>query len=184
MQINVTVEGIDAIDINTVVGDEIAYYDPETEELEHRPRTLGDLVAEKLANKIYDAMSYEEQRATREAVQTERIKLVREQLAPVVEAALTGEIQKTNSYGEPTGQATTMRELVIAEVSQVINGKVDRYSSNSAPLLNHVVNREVTSLLQRELNEVFAAEKEKVVAAVRAQAADLIADAVKKGLGR
>lgn len=183
MQINVNVEGLDTIDLTTVVGDEIAYYNPETEENEHRPRTLGDIVAEKLAEKVYAKSAHEDLYALRDSVRKERVAMIRERLAPVVEQALTGDIQKTNSYGEPTGAATTMRELVIAEVSRVINGKSDRYST-TPPLLAQVVNREVTSLLQRELAEIYAAEKEKVVAAVRAQAAELVADAVKKGLGR
>lgn len=183
MQINVNVEGLDAVDLTTVIGDEIAYYNPETEETEHRPRSLGDIVAEKLADKIYAKYAHEDLYALREVVQKERVAMIRERLAPEVEQALTGGIQKTNSYGEPTGGATTMRELVIAEVTQVINGKSDRYSK-TPPLLATVVNREVTTLLQRELAEIYAKEKEKVVAAVRAQAADLIAEAVKKGLGR
>jgi hypothetical protein len=183
MHINVNVEGLDAVDLTTVVGDEIAYYDPETEEMEHRPRTLGDLVAEKLADKIYAGLDHERRYELIQTATSERIKLIRERLVAQVEEALTGEIQKTNSYGERTGGTVTMRELVIAEVGTVINGKNDRFS-NTAPLLAQVVNREVTRALRGELDQIFAAEKDKVVAAVRAQAADLIADAVKKGLGR
>lgn len=185
MQINVTVDGIDGVDLTTVVGDEIAYYDPETEETEHRPRTLGDLVAEKLADKIYAGLDYQQRYELTKTASAERVKLIRERLVPQVEQALTGEIQKTNNYGEPTGQTTTMRELIIAEVTRVINAKGDRfYSDSDKPLLTRVVTAEVNRALTAELADAFKAEKEKVVAAVKAKAADLIAEAVKQGVGR
>lgn len=185
MQINVTVDGLDGVDLTTVVGEEIAYYNPETEETEHKPRTLGDLVASKLADKLWGELSYEQRSDLHRQVREERIRLVRERLAPLVEEALNGEIQKTNHYGEPTGAKTTMRELVVAEVSRVINATGDRYSSSDkAPLITRVVTAEVNRALTTELSDAFKAEKAKVVAAVRAKAADLIADAVKQGVGR
>jgi hypothetical protein len=42
----------------------------------------------------------------------------------------------------------------------------------------------VRTELDKELRAVFDAEKQKVVDAVRASAAELVAEAVKKGLGR
>jgi hypothetical protein len=185
MNINITVDGLEGVDLSTVIGDEIAYYDPETGETEHRPRTLGDLVAEKLADKIYAGLDYERRNELTKTASAERVKLIRERLVPQVEAALSGEIQKTNNYGEPNGQTTTMRELVIAEITRVINAKGDRhYSDSEKPLITRVVSSEVNRALTTELADAFKAEKDKVVAAVRAKAADLIADAVKQGVGR
>lgn len=184
MQINVTVDGLDAIDLTSVVGDEIAYYNPETEETEHRPRTLADIVAEKLADKIDGDLTYEGRRDLRDRIARERLAVIRERLAPIVEEALTGDIQKTNAYGERTGSTTTMRELIISEVSKVLNGKSDPYARDGQTLLGTSITNSIRKLLGNELNAVFTAEKDKVVAAVRAQAAELVAEAVKKGLGR
>ncbi|GIF08719.1 hypothetical protein [Actinoplanes siamensis] len=187
MQINISVDGLDAIDLNTVIdGEPIRRYNHDTEEYEQvtPSRTLGDLVADKLADKLWGDLTHEDRIDIRRAVQEERIKVVREHLAPIVEKTLTEQIQRTNGYGEPSGGTVTMRELVIAEVGKVINGKTDRYSSSSRPLIDEVVNRVVVAALVTELDKVFKAEKEKVIAAVRAQAADLIANAVSRGVGR
>lgn len=187
MQINVTVEGLDAIDLSTIIdGQPIRRYNHDTEEYEEvtPSRTLGDLVADKLADKLWGDLSHSDRNDIRRVVVDERVKVVREQLAPIVEATLTEQIQRTNNYGEPSGGTVTMRELVVAEVGKVINGKADRYSSSSRPLIDEVVNRVVVNALTTELSKVFDGEKQKVIAAVRAQAAELVAEAVKKGLGR
>jgi len=119
MQINVTIDGLDAIDLNTVVGDEIAYYNPETEETEHRPRTLGDLVAEKLADKMWGEVDrYDIASKARD----QRIEIIRAKVTPVVEAALCGPIRLTNTYGEFTGPETTLNALIIEEAKKVIGG--------------------------------------------------------------
>ncbi len=185
MQINVNVDGLDAIDLNTVIGDSVTQYDEDGDAIQGEQLTLGDLVAEKLANKIYAGLDYDGRYELSKKAGEERVKLIRERLVPQVEEVLSGEIQKTNNYGEPNGQKTTMRELVIAEITRVVNAKGDRYhSSENTPLINRVVTAEVNRVLGTELAEVFKAEKDKVVAAVRAQAAELVAEAVAKGVGR
>ena len=167
MQINVTVDGLDGVDLSTVIGEQVTQYDEDGDAIPGDQLTLGDLVAQKLAEKIYGSLDYADRRDLIRVATDERISLVRERLAPQVEEALSGEIQKTNNYGEPTGQVTTMRELVIAEITRVVNAKGDRYhSSENTPLINRVVTAEVNRVLGTELAEVFKAEKDKVVAAV------------------
>ncbi len=184
MQINVTVDGLDGVDLHTVIGEQVTQYDEDGVAIQGDQLTLGDLVAQKLADKIYSGLDYEHRHQLAKTAAAERVKLIRERLEPQVEEALNGAIRKTNNYGEPTGQTTTMRELVIAEITQVIGAKGDRYSSNQKSLLDTVVNGQVAAALQGELKKAFDAEREKVVAAVRAQAAELVAQAVKQGLGQ
>lgn len=185
MQINVNVDGLDGVDLSTVIGDEIAYSESDTGYTERQARTLGDLVAEKLADRIYAGLDHERRYELVKTASAERVKLIRERLVPQVEEALSGEIQRTNNYGEPNGQTTTMRELVIAEITRVINASGDRhYNGSEASLITRVVTAEVNRALTTELNAAFKAEKDKVVAVVRAQAAELVAGAVKKGLGQ
>lgn len=180
MQINVTVDGLDGIDLTTVIGDEIAYYNSETERTEYSPRTLGDLVAEKLADKMWnetDRYSIAKQAMAR------RDEVIREKVEPIITEALTGTFRLTNTYGEPTGKETTLTALIVDEAKKVIGGGRDNYGRGST-LAQRIIREEVDAQLKNELSKAVAAEKEKVIAAVRAKAADLIADAVKQGISR
>jgi len=181
MQINVTVEGLDGIDLNTVVGDEIAYYNPETEETEYRPRTIADIVADRLTKRITEDGRWGEARQQFATIRDEEI---RKAVKPIVAEALAGPIRKTNSYGEPTGAATTMRELIIAEVGKALHEPLDKYNRSGPTFLHKAVADTVRTMLDAELKAVFDAEKAKIVAAVKDKAADLIADAVRQGVGR
>lgn len=183
MHINVTVDDLDGVDLNTVIGDEIAYYDPESGETERRPRTLGDLVAEKLADKIYAEVGYERRVELSQQASRERTQIIRAKVEPIIERALAGPIRLTNTYGEPTGPETTLNALVIEEAKKAIAGGRNDYGRGDT-LAQRVVKDAVGAALTKELAGVLAEEKAKVVAAVRAKAAELIADAVKQGIGR
>lgn len=180
MNIHVTVDGLDAIDLSTVIGDEIAYYNPETEETEHRPRTLGDLVAQKLADKMWaECDRYDIAKQAR----ARRDEVIREKVEPIIEQALTGSIRLTNSYGEPAGPETTLNALIVEEAKKVVAGSRSDYGRGDT-LAQRIVKDAVGAAFIKELGSVVAEEKAKVIAAVRAKAADLIADAVKQGVGR
>lgn len=183
MNINVTVDGLDAVDLNTVIGDEIAYYDAESGETEHRPRTLGDLVAEKLADKIYGGLDYERRHELTKQVHKTRIEAIQSKVTPIIEKALAGPIRLTNSYGEPTGAETTLNALIVEEAKKTIAGGRGDYGRGDT-LAQRVVKDAVGAAFIGELGKAVADEKAKVVAAVRAKAADLIAEAVKQGVGR
>jgi hypothetical protein len=183
VRIQVSVDGLDAVDLTTVIGDEIAYYDPETGETEHRPRTLGDLVAEKLADKIYSSLTYEARHEMTKRADRERLAIIKAKVEPIIEAAISGPIRLTNSFGEPTGPETTLNALIVDEAKKAIGGGRTDYGRGDT-LAQRVIKEAVGAALAKELSAAVAAEKEKVVAAVRAKAADLIADAVKQGVGR
>lgn len=183
MQINVTVEGLDAVDLTTVVGDEIAYYNPDTDETEHRPRTLGDLVAEKLANKIYAETDYNGRLDLMKQARAERAAIIQEKVEPIIADALTGPIRLTNTFGEPTGPETTLNALIVAEAKKVVGGNRSDHGRGST-LAQRLVADAVGAAFTAELRAVLDTEKAKVVAAVRAKAAELISESVKAGLGR
>jgi hypothetical protein len=77
-----------------------------------------------------------------------------------------------------------MRELILAEVEKFMSAPADRHYRDKGTVLEKYVRDEVQTTLKKELADALAEEKAKVVAAVRASAADLIADAVKRGIGR
>jgi hypothetical protein len=181
MQINVTVDGLDAIDLTAEIGEEIRDYDDETGEYNTRGKTLADIVAEKITARL---TADEYWSGLRKRFLELRDEEIRAAVRPLVENALTGPITKTNVYGEPTSGTTTMRELVMAEVNKVIHERSDKYRSDSPTMLQANITKAVRTELDKELRAVFDAEKQKVVGAVRASAAELVAEAVKKGLGR
>lgn len=183
MQINVTVDGLDGIDLTAEVGTVVVYCDPITEETETRPRTLGDLVAEKLADKLFAETGYENRRALIKEANREVTSIIREKAEPVITAALTGPIRLTNTFGEPTGPETTLNALIIDEAKKVVGGNRTDHGRGQT-LAQRLVADAVGAAFTGELSKVLADEKTKVVAAMRAKAAELISESVKQGLGR
>jgi hypothetical protein len=180
VEINVTVNGLEAIDLGTVVNTE-AYYDHETDERIPAQRTLADVIADKVTRKLTAESYYGDLKRRVTAIRDEEI---REAIEPIITEAISGEIQKTNSFGEPTGKSTTIRELIMSEARTLLTKSADSYGRGSETVLQKWVREQIAAAFTKELAAVVAQEKEKVVAAVRAKAADLIADAVKQGVGR
>lgn len=173
MNINVTVDGVD-------LNSELDYgYDDEGGRV---AKTLGAEVARRIAN---DLMRSDEYSGLRREVAVLREEEIRAQLKPFVTSALEKGVQKTNGFGEPTGEPTTLRELILAEFNKYLTSKVDSsYRSNGQTVVQKFVTDAVEQVVKKELAAAIAEEKAKVVAAVRAKAAELIAQAVKEGVGR
>lgn len=176
MEIKVSVENVD---LTSVVGQHRARDEDGDYVLE--PQTLGQAVAAQIADDLMRTDNYKGLKGT---VLDLREQEIREQLRPIVAAAIEGPVQKTNSYGEPYGETTTLRALIIAEVEKLLKEPADRYNRDKGTWLSDLVREQVDKALRAELADVLKEEKAKVVAAVRAKAADLIATAVKEGVGR
>ena len=170
MQINVNVEGLEAVDLNTPV------VNVETDD----PVTLADVIADRAVR----TFTYEDGRELRRRITEIRDEEIRELVKPIVLGAIDSAIQETNRWGEPTGKPTTLRELIAKEAKELLNRPADNYNRNKGTVLEVAVREAVERSIRAELNVVLVDEKTKVVAAVQAQAAELIAEAVKKGLGR
>lgn len=165
------------IDLDTVIG-EHRIYDDESEEYRTEPMTLGAAISRQIFADLRKEKRYGE---IQQQVTTIRQDEIREQIKPIVEAAIATPFGQTNTFGEPTGNPTTLRELIVKEVQEYL-GKRDRYSEPTT--VQKFIAAEVHKALTAELLAAIADEKAKVVAAVRAKAAELIADAVKAGIGR
>ncbi|AYF29276.1 hypothetical protein CSH63_17750 [Micromonospora tulbaghiae] len=171
---NITVN-VDDVDLTSEIGNG---YD---EEGNPAARTLGEEVARKLANAL---MRDEEYPGLRRKVMGLREEEIREQLKPIVSAAIEEGVQETNRWGEPTGTPTTLRALIIAEAGKLLKQPADNYSRDKGTWIDALVRDNVQKVIRAELGAVLAEEKAKVVAAVQAKAAELIAQAVKEGVGR
>lgn len=170
MQINVTVEGIEAVDLNTPV------VNVDTDE----PVTLADVIADRAVR----TLAYEDGRDLRHRIGQIRDEQIRAAVLPQVAAAIETGLQQTNSWGEPVGEPTSLRDLILKEAKEAISRPADAYDRKKGTVLEKVVREAVDRTIRAELSAVLAEEKAKVVAAVQAQAAELIAEAVRKGLGR
>jgi hypothetical protein len=141
--------------------------------------TLGDAVAERIANRL---MREEEYRPLKQRVLEIRDNEVREQVKPVVARAIEASVQPTNSYGQPTGEPVTLTDVIVREAKELLNKRSDY--GRGPTFLEGVIRDAVGVALQKELAAAIAEEKAKVVAVIRAKAAELIAEAIKAGVGR
>lgn len=168
------------LDLTSVIGD-VAVWNEDAERYDTQGQTLGALVAEKLTKSIRESEAWPEIKKRVTAIRDDEIRAC---IVPQIEQAMTEPIRKTNNWGEPTGAATTMRELIVDEVKKFMSAPADRHYRDKGTVLEKYVRDEVQTTIKKELADVLADEKAKVVAAVRAKAAELIADAVKQGVGR
>lgn len=168
------------IDLNTVIG-EHRIYDDEEDGYRTEPVTIGQAVAKQVFADLKRDTHYG---ALQREVLSLRTEEIRAQLEPIVRAAIDQPMRKTNTYGEPTGEPTTLRALIVAEVEALLKRPADQYSREKGTWLQALIREQVDKALRAELAEVLKEEKEKVVAAVRGKAAELIAEAVKAGIGR
>ena len=175
---NITVN-VDSVDLTSVVGD-VRRYDEDSDSYHLEGQTLADLVVEKIAKRVQESDAYP---GLKNRVAEIRVEEIRARVAAEVEAVMADPVRQTNHYGEPTGTTTTMRELILAEAKKFLSQPVDAYSRDKGTVLQAWLRQEVEKTIKTELAAVLADEKAKVVAAVRAQASTLIAEAVKRGLG-
>lgn len=173
MQININVTDLDAVDLDTIVGEEVAWYNPETEETEYRPRTLGDVLIDRL---LIAMTSHKD--SWRDSLQARVTKLrdetIRAAIEPMVQQVLDAGFQPATRYGEPVGEPTTLRELIMDEVGTYFKPK-DRY--NKSPFQT-LLAAEVNAAFTKELRDAIAAEKEKAQALVREHAAKIMAQTI------
>lgn len=172
MEIKVSVEDVD---LTSVIGQR---YDDEDGRV---PTTLGEAVAREIVESLKRGDEY---RTLAQQVQDIRTEEIRRQVEDEVRAALTGSVERTNQFGERTGKTTTLREEIVRLAADAL--KVDHRNSYSRELTpaQKVIREEVDRAIAGELKAAVDDEKAKVVAAVRAKAAELIATAVKEGVGR
>lgn len=164
MEINVEVSNVQLTDVVNP-GDE--YY---------KAVTIADLVAEKLLKTAIK----EEGTYLKERINKIRDEAIQELLEPIIREAIEGPIYLTNSYGEKTGKETTLREL-ISELAKRILSYKDGYTKKS--WVDEFIRKEINTVLTKELQDLVAAEKKKVISALKDNVAEVITAAVTRGIG-
>jgi hypothetical protein len=169
MQFNVSV---DQVDLSTIVTDN--GYD-------EAPTTLGDLVVAEIARQFIKSDDWP---STQRQITTIRDEEIRALVLPMIADAVAKPIQRTNHFGEPAGEPVTLRDIVLEEARSLLQGlKETNIRGRNEPLVRQLVREMVEKELRKELAEIVKVEGEKVKTAVRNQAAELIAEAVTKGVG-
>lgn len=169
MQIEVKVGDVD---LGTAIR---GYYGPNDE-----PATLADLVVTELASRF---MQTDDWSTLRRRIREIRDEEIRAQVTPMIAEAVAKPIQRTGAYGDPIGEPISMREVVVDEARKILQGTPKgRYDRDAQPLGRQLIHEMVNRELKTELADAIKAERQKVVDAVRAQAAELITEAVTKGV--
>jgi len=176
---NLTVT-VDEIALDSIVG-EVYAYDPEADERHTRPQTLADLIAAQFVERLVTVPGYQ---VLAQEVTKARSALIRERIAAQIEDELTKPIRPTNTWGEATGAPTTLRAEISRIAADAVKVTTPSNRNREESALEKLIRTEIGVALAKELAGFVADEKAKVVAAVRAKAAELIATAVKEGVGR
>lgn len=179
MEIKISVEG--PIDLDTVIGEH--YVHDEDGDGHREPRLLADALVDELARRAIVGKD-EGWESLRRRVESIRTEMIRERVAVEIEAAMTSPYPVTNQYGEFRGGTTTLREEIVRLVGEALRMDRSNAYSRQPTKAEAVIREAVDQAMAKELAAVVADEKAKVVAAVRAKAAELIATAVKEGVGR
>lgn len=176
IEVNVT-----DLDLSAAI-DSYARYDHDTDEHIDEPVTLADKLVQQLVARAVrdDATGYPSLRKRVEQIRDEEIRAL---VAPAVAEAFAAPVRRTNDWGEPISDPVPLRDQIIAEARKTLDG-VTRSSSydRTEPLARRLIRELVAAELQKELGDVIKAERDKVIVAVRDNAAELIAEAVKSGM--
>lgn len=177
IKIDVTVEDLD---LTSVIATK-ARYDEDDETYVEAGVTLGEMVVRKLIAQTAQTAEYT---SLKERIVRVRDEEIRDIIRPLIVEGIEASFQPTNVYGEPKGDPITMRTVVVDQVKDVLRSVKDHNSyDRREPLVRQLVREMVEKELRKTLSEVIDDERKKVVAAVREQAAQLIAEAVTKGVG-
>ena len=170
---NITVN-IDEVSLSTAV-DEITGYDEDGDWTGKRYRTVGELVAAQILDRLVRDNHWNR---LRDQMLEIRGEVIREALLPVVEKAMGESFQKTNNFGEASGAPVTMRQVIADEVKRILTNPADNYSRDKGTVLQVMVRKEVEAALGAEIRDAVKQAREQVSAEI----GQLVATAVQAGL--
>ena len=179
MQINVTVQDLEAVDLATVVAtrpiqSSHGYGDYDVIDV---PMTLGDVIVERLVERLANDQEYPK---LKDLLKRIREEILRDAVRPIVEEAIKAPLQKTNIYGEPIGKETTLREVILDEAKKLLAAPPRSGSGRStdSSLLSQIIREEVGNAFRNELTEEIKDAKAKVRAAIQKEGAAALGFAI------
>lgn len=169
-----------AIDLSTVVGQH--YVQRGEDDYGTEPETLGDRVAAVVAEKVYQAGKREDAWPSTSQLYAEAInRAVEERVA----AEMNRSVTPTDSYGSPKGAPTTLGEIIDQRIATWLKQPAgDSWNGRgSESNLQKLINAAVGSALTRDVNGAIESAKVQVTAAVKAQAAQVLAETLTRAAG-
>lgn len=169
------------IDLTTEVGTH--YTQVGEDDYRNEPETLGDRVAHLLAEKVYQQAKSslaDTWPATNHRYGDAIDKAIEERVA----AELARPVTPTDGYGHPKGEPTTLGEVIDQRIAQWLSQRTgDSFSNNRTTNLQKLINDAVGAALTRDINGAIDAAKLEVTAAVKAQAAQVLAETLTRAAG-
>ena len=174
---NITVN-VDEVSLSTAVADVVGFDSETGEPFQEGTRTIADLVAEMIVNRLQRDTSWPSLREKFLEIRTEEI---RKAVRPQIEEAVAAPIQKTNTYGEPvSGQTTTLREVIVEEARKAVNAPADRHGYDRQTFLQKTVAEEVRKALQAEIASAVTAARQQVAKQIGEQVAAAVEAGMRK----
>ena len=159
---------------------------------EDEPRRLEDVVLDAAAalvvKRVVDTSEGDDaRRELFRQVRAVRSEEIREAVKPTIAEALSAAIQKTNTYGEPVGEPTTLRELILDEARDILTKarpNQDGYGRRrqESNVITELIKAEVEKAFATELRAEIKDEADRVRALVRAQAAEVLTEAMRRAI--
>lgn len=153
------------------------------------PTTLEDVVLGMAAQQMVDRAVRQPDVYTplRDRVAKVRDEVIREKVEPLIEEALSAPIRRTNSFGEQAGEETTLRAIIAQQATDAL--KVSNTSNpnrfrDADTTLSKFIKEEVDRALKAELRKELDEAKAQVLARVQEAGGEVIADTLKRAVGR
>src|SRR5882757_8199299 len=135
-------------------------------------------IVDAAARQLAGGFDYE----TKREIQNTAQEVIREKVTEAVEKSLATELQQTNSWGEAEGPRQSLRDLIVQQANEYMTPKKDNFSQRRDDPFAKLLQAQVYSVLDKELTALMKDARQKVIDAVAADAAGLIAKAVESGL--
>lgn len=142
------------------------------------PSTLETLVLDEAARQVVASLPREIRAGLTQRVTEIRNDLIRDLARPIIMEALSTPLQRTNTYGEKIAGETTIREIIVTETQAWLTGRQRSGSTTTVTNVQALIREEVAAALKKELTAEIDAAKAEVRAAVKDQAAALLAGTI------
>lgn len=142
---------------------------------------LGEYILGQAALQIIATLDRDVRSMLRQRVEQIRDEVIREAIRPAVTEAIAVAVQPTDSWGQPTGSPmVTLREVIVKEgLRQLKKDGGDAHGRGTKhTILEQVIAQEVEKALRSELLKEVEAGRAQALAAVKEQAAAVIAETI------
>lgn len=154
-------------------------YDPERDEDVSEPSSLEIKLIDATAALLVKALRKE----VKDAVLVATRESIKIQVAEIVRMVLQGDVQQVSEWGSPSGEAKPLRDLIGEEAQKALRkpARRDGYGGGrSLSMVQEIIQEEISVAFKKELADTVEQARKETLAAVRDQAAQVIAEAVRR----